>query len=414
MTATRIGETVAYHGDCIETMDTLIALGTQVDSIVTDPPYGLQFMGKEWDKLWRNKTDADQQYVEDNAGTLTSRARKLPDYAATDQRQMQTWHEEWAKRALQLLKPGGYLLAFSGSRTYHRMACAIEDAGFEVRDMLQWIYATGFPKSQNVERAVAMKTCTLPGRHFASSLPDPEKRLPDDHVCPVTLESEPWQGYGVNLKPAHEPIVMARKPLIGTVAANVMEHGTGAINIDACRVGTDVTVTRRNGNSGGEKFGRDERVGSWENPPGRFPANVLHDGSDEVLEAFAAFGERPGQIAAASTDPTTRKNQNVYGEMRRGSDAGPPRNDTGTAARFFYSAKASKKDRAGSKHPTVKPVALIEYLCKLVTRPGGTVLDPFAGSGTLGSAWPKSILIEREAEYYEDICRRLNDATSNN
>lgn len=133
-------------------------------------------------------------------------------------------------------------------------------------------------------------------------------------------------------------------------------------------------------------------------------------GADEVLEAFAAYGESKSRSnTGASTDPTTRKNQNVYGEMRRGSDAGPPRNDTGTAARFFYSAKASKKDRAGSKHPTVKPVALIEYLCKLVTRPGGTVLDPFAGSGTLGSAWPRSILIEREAEYYEDILRRLND-----
>src|SRR3546814_2095131 len=120
---------------------------------------------------------------------------------------------------------------------------------------------------------------------------------------------------------------MARKPLIGTVAENVTTHGTGAINIDACRVGADVTVTRRNGNSGGEKFGRDERVGSWENPPGRFPANVIHDGSDEVLEAFAAYGERPGQIAAASTNPDTRKNQNVYGEMRRGSNGSAPRGD---------------------------------------------------------------------------------------
>lgn len=164
---------------------------------------------------------------------------------------------------------------------------------------------------------------------------------------------------------------MARKPLIGTVAANVLTHGTGAINIDACRVGTDVLAAHTSGKNalmGGLKGGNDSASGH-ETPErtGRFPANVLHDGSDEVTTLL------------------------------------------GEPARFFYSAKASKKDRAGSKHPTVKPVSLIEYLCKLVTRPGGTVLDPFAGSGTLGSAWPRSILIEREAEYYEDILRRLND-----
>jgi site-specific DNA-methyltransferase (adenine-specific) len=198
---------------------------------------------------------------------------------------------------------------------------------------------------------------------------------------------------------------MARKPLIGTVAENVLAHGTGAINIDACRVPGTV---QKGAGSTGFGAGRDDNydlgTGRQYTDAGRFPANVIHDGSEEVLQAFPPA---PGQIAAASTNPDTRKTQNVYGDLRRGSNGAAPRNDQGTAARFFYSAKASAKDRAGSKHPTVKPIALISYLATLITPPGGVCLDPFAGSGTLAAAWPQSILIEREEEYYNDIMRRL-------
>lgn len=389
---TKVGETVAYNGDCLNVMDALIALGVTVDSIVTDPPYHLTgggtgtrgFMGKEWD-----------------GGDVAFNPA--------------TW-----RRCYDLLKPGGYLLAFSGSRTYHRMACAIEDAGFEIRDQLMWLYSTGFPKSHDVSKAIDKAAGAE--REVLSERPAygiGGNGILGGHAdgatakvtAPATDAAREWQGWGTALKPAHEPIVMARKPLIGTVAANVLAHGTGAINIDACRVAAPGVNLGRNNHARTDGTSyvvqREDRYIDNSGDKGRFPANVLHDGSDEVLEAFP---DARGQIAAASTNPETRKNQNVYGEMRRGSDAGPPRNDSGTAARFFYCAKASKKDRAGSKHPTVKPPDLIEYLCKLVTRPGGTVLDPFAGSGTLGSAWPRSILIEREAEYYDDILRRLNDA----
>jgi len=201
---------------------------------------------------------------------------------------------------------------------------------------------------------------------------------------------------------------MARKPLIGTVAENVLAHGTGAINIDACRVAAQGRPLReskseRSLNTYGDGLNGSRAAGSTD--LGRFPANVLHDGSDEVLEAFAAYGEGHARgnktVKYHEGKPATIQNAPVGGWER--GFAG----DSGTAARFFYAAKASKKDRNGSKHPTVKPVALIEYLCKLVTRPDGVVLDPFAGSGTLAAAWPRSILIEREAEYYADILRRL-------
>lgn len=296
-----------YLGDCIETMQMWLP-DESVDSVVTDPPYELKFMGKKWD----------------GSGIAFS----VPMWAET----------------LRTLKPGGVMLAFGGTRTYHRMVCAIEDAGFEIRDQIGWVYGSGFAKSHNGE----------------------------------------WGGTA--LKPAWEPIVVARKPLIGTVEANWRLYGTGALNIDGCRV-------------------------DGENPSttlGRWPANLIHDGSDEVL---AAFPNAPGQMANASSSSSSRNTQNVYGAMTRGNGRGDEpsgdsandgvvgfkmkpgarRGDAGSAARFFYCAKASKADRnAGlpdgvvNTHPTVKPTALCGYLQRLVTPAGGTTLDMFMGSGSFG------------------------------
>lgn len=380
MAAQRFGETVVYHGDCINVMQQLVSLGTLVDSVVCDPPYHLS-------TVKRFATGAPAQYGTDGLYQRASKGFMGKEWDGGDV----AFNPETWRRCYDLLKPGGYLLAFSGSRTYHRMACAIEDAGFEIRDQLMWLYGTGFPKSHDVSKAIDKAAgaerekvrvpaaqvrnpkATGAGRDGTEGATRPwiEAALRVGYHeksgdTPATDAAQQWEGWGTALKPSHEPIVMARKPLIGTVAENVLTHGTGAINIDACRVGIGdndrAEMTGRSGSSPSAIWGNAPHSG-WEPAAGRFPANVIHDGSL-----------------------------------------------TETWARYFYAAKASKADRAGSKHPTVKPVSLIEYLCKLVTRPGGVVLDPFAGSGTLAAAWPRSILIEREAEYYEDILRRLTCA----
>jgi site-specific DNA-methyltransferase (adenine-specific) len=268
------------------------------------------------------------------------------------------------------LRPGAYLLAFGGTRTWHRQAVAIEDAGFEIRDTIMWLYGSGFPKSHNA-----------------------------------------GDGWGTALKPAVEPIVLARKPLIGTVAANVAQFGTGAINIDASRLPDGgVLVTTGNG-----KRDRQDGYGMQGgiiggSPLGRWPANVIHDGSDEVEEAFAAFGEAPGQQFTVGPQHGKRDSVNVYGDYGE-RPLTLPRGDTGTASRFFYTAKASAADRAGSKHPTVKPTDLMRYLVQMVTPKGGTVLDPFAGSGSTGLAADQlgcdAVLIERDPGYAEDIQRKI-------
>ena len=237
-------------------------------------------------------------------------------------------------------------------------------------------------------------------------------------TAPATDAARQWSGWGTALKPAVEPIILARKPLIGTVAANVLAHGTGALNIDGCRVPSEGGKHREG------KPSQDRRYTSagatniaalpgprGGDPAGRWPANLIHDGSDEVLAAFPAA---PGQQGKASSNPDSPRTKSIYGELGRADDPMVPRGDTGSAARFFYSAKASKADRAGSKHPTVKPLALMRYLCRLVTPPGGTVLDPFAGSGTtLQAAVDEGFAafgIEREDEYVTDIRKRMGAA----
>lgn len=352
-----------HLGDCLDVLRTMP--DNSVYSIVTDPPYGLSFMGAKWDV----------------------------DVPGVD-----VWTE-----CLRVLKPGGHLLAFAGTRTQHRMACRIEDAGFHIRDMIAWVYGSGFPKSHNGE----------------------------------------WGGTA--LKPALEPITMARKPLIGTVEANWREHGTGALNIEACRVGSESTKVAKRGGSGAFPHEDDAwvpkevMVGSDE---GRWPANLIHDGSAEVLAVFPTTS--PSKIGVRDPNGTMGYH---------GGASGLPgvlggHNDTGSAARFFYEAKASKADRdeglhgfgkvsggfvsntsgqhmtrrdegyevspRANNHPTVKPTDLMRYLCRLVTPAGGTVLDPFMGSGSTGKGAVlegfQFVGIEREAEYLAIAQARIDHA----
>jgi DNA modification methylase len=404
------------HGDCVELMRAMPE--NSVDSIVTDPPYELSFMGKAWD----------------GAGIAYS---------------LVMWGE-----AFRVLKPGGHLLAFGGTRTYHRMACAIEDAGFEIRDSIHWVYGSGFPKSLNVGKAIdkaAGAEREVVGKRTHIGYPDGdgvahlsnakghfgqtiERR--HDITAPATAEAARWEGWGTALKPAHEPVVVARKPLSGTVAGNVLVWGTGGLNIDGCRVGTERTETRI---SGGKGFGANFRDDGWVPPAdsevrvnaGRWPANIVLDGA-----AAAALDQQSGE---ASYNP-----KGTFGKQRGNQPTDTPAafavrkdgdgvfgyGDRGGASRFFtqsdfgpddwpfvYQAKPSRRERnagldglpekhtdfggqgkpgagfnevthgkapqaAANHHPTVKPVALMRHLVRLVTPPGGTVLDPFAGSGT--------------------------------
>ncbi len=418
-------------GDCLERLRELPACS--VDACVTDPPYGLSFMGKAWDY---------------------------------DVPQVEVWRE-----VLRVLKPGGHLLAFAGTRTQHRMAVQIEDAGFEIRDLIAWVYGSGFPKSLDVSKAIDKldaseaqqarryrftewvrstgltakqideATGTNMGGHYTTAASQPaimtlehldavrhligevpewvececeirsvesenfkrrevvgqdtkarstsgKSALPTvggstvyeswNITAPATPAAQQWAGWGTALKPALEPITVARKPLVGTVAANVLEHGTGALNVDGCRVGTEGGCKAEEAYQGGDSqhcYGKglnDQRSPAVAGL-GRWPANLIHDGSDQPCELL------------------------------------------GDAARFFYCAKASKADRGeGNGHPTVKPTELMRYLCRLVTLPGGVVLDPFMGSGSTGKAAVLEgfsfIGIEREAEYLEIARQRVQAA----
>lgn len=431
-----IGNAALYLGDCLEVLRTMP--DCSVDSIVTDPPYGLKFMGKAWDY-------------------------EVPP-------------EEVWRECLRVLKPGGHLLCFAGTRTQHRMAVRIEDAGFEIRDMIAWVYGSGFPKSLDVSKAIdkamgAERTERLApkaghenfvGRDNMKALResgalsgeggfsrpwmhDPQK-VEDAHwdFAPATPEAQRWEGWGTALKPALEPITVARKPLADTVAANVRAHGTGALNIDGCRVGGNVDEMRgRSGTAatpGGDAVAyraHNADGGVWEpNISGRWPANLIHDGSEEVLAGFP--------MVKGGTAVRRNSGGNTFGGCRPKPTMGDMGyDDSGSAARFFYCAKASKADRdegldglaerkAGSlnmrtdshserngmttaprrnTHPTVKPTALMRYLCRLVTPPGGTVLDPFTGSGSTGKAARLEgfafIGIERESNYFDIACRRI-------
>ena len=358
-------------GNCLELLATLP--DNSVDSIVTDPPYELGFMGKSWD----------------NSGIA--------------------YNVELWSQALRVLKPGGHLLAFGGSRTYHRLASAVEDAGFEIRDQIMYLYGSGFPKSHNVSKAidkaagaerevVGSRPLTGNGKTMRSGFHQPdgtgagetEKQDVFEFTAPATPEAQQWQGWGTALKPAHEPIVVARKPLIGTVATNVLTYGTGALNIDGSRVETTekLSIGSNNRQNALVNFGmKDNKETQEQNLQGRWPANVIHDGSEEVLEGFPnTKGVVRKPTGKGILNPETGWNANSMIDTTVRGFA-----DSGSAARFFYCAKASKSERnAGLEnqnfHPTVKPIALMRYLVKLVTPPNGTVLDPFLGSGTTAVA----------------------------
>ena len=381
-------------GNCLERMRELP--DNSVDAIVTDPPYGLSFMGKKWDY-------------------------DVPSV------------EIWAE-CLRVLKPGGHLLAFAGTRTQHRMAVRIEDAGFEIRDMIAWVYGSGFPKSLDVSKAIdkaagaerdfvpvgdAVKRM-IPGadqNETGSWIKDNGREYQPGISKPATEAAQQWQGWGTALKPALEPITVARKPLIGTVAENVLAHGTGAINVDGCRIGDFVNTTpsgvdRRNAalaeagyRPGQYQMGQTTPSGAQ----GRWPANLIHDGSQLVLDLF------PETKSGALNQASVKANNRVYGQHDGYANPKQYGADTGSAARFFYCAKTAKKDRGeGNTHPTVKPTDLMRYLCRLVTQPGGVVLDPFMGSGSTGKAAMLEgfnfIGVELDSNYFEIAKKRIESA----
>lgn len=508
------------NGDCIEVMSNME--DCSVDSIVTDPPYGLSFMGKDWD-------DPSKMVGQVEWGTPGTHTR---GYVDVDMVKFQRWTEAWAKEAFRILKPGGHIISFAGSRTYHRMACAIEDAGFEIRDQIMWLYGTGFPKSLNVSKAID-KAAGHTGEVIGTEVVDVGMQGGNMHAGRQQMKQErevralsdtaaPWDGWGTALKPAHEPCVLARKPLVGTVAENVLEHGTGGINIDGCRIKTDDLQGKTYHNAqrndvniygGGKGIPQITLTG---NERGRWPANIVlthhpectHVGlktvksnghapalgkgspfggsndtereeyhiKSEVVEHWECVEECPVRIL----DQQAPSVGNAFSSQRKTDTTGGTGNSWSTssknvgdgngvfdglsgASKFFYCAKPSKSERnagleeleetarslvgqthwtnecgdcgrrwpqqesaclkcggelvresrnpptAKNHHPTVKPVDLMRYLCRLITPPGGVVLDPFMGSGTTGIAATNEgfrfIGIEMEEDYI-DIARR--------
>lgn len=429
-----VGESIVYAGSNLDILPTLA--DNSVDSIVCDPPYELGFMGKSWD----------------SSGIAYS---------------VELW-----KECLRVLKPGGHLLAFGGTRTWHRLAVAIEDAGFEIRDNIAWLYGSGFPKSHNISKAID-KLHGAERKVIGQKITGNARSDDGWHGGQITIEetssatddAKKWDGWGTALKPAHEPIVVARKPLIGTVAENVLTYGVGGLNIDASRVDYQSEADQASATPQGRVTqhvwyeDKTQIVPRNDNTKGRWPANIILDETTaELLDEQS--GIRPGM-----TSQRNSAGKNIYGgnafnkstttfpEFREGY------NDIGGASRFFYVAKASKRDRnegleevegkeIGSKgnglartcntcgatvldgcecpdrtfsnpvrknfHPTVKPTTLMAYLIKLVTPPNGIVLDPFAGSGSTGKAAIlngfKFIGIELTEDYLPIIEGRLNHA----
>lgn len=556
------GQVRVLHGDCLVVMAEMEP--ESVDAIVCDPPYGLEFMGKEWDRPWAVSADAAVGYKgrEDNL-TLPShrdgrnancrrcggRARGAkrctcaePQWdraPVQDMRDFQDWCEVWAKEALRVIKPGGYLLAFGGTRTYHRMACGVEDAGFEIRDSINWIYGSGFPKSLSVSKAIDKASGVerevgtqrtnvgMQGGNFAGG----GKSGHVDVTVATSAEAQKWDGWETALKPAHELIVVARKPLIGAVIENVLTHGTGAINIDATRISSDYSGPREGENSAERRYTEEgttdfaampgPRGGG---PKGRWPTNVVFSHAPQCQEVGTKRVKRSGGDVSGQ-EPSHTGETGIYGEYERqpfkshadadGKEAvadwhcvegcpiaeldrqsgvlksggegadGHIRNpdqtrnafaafagqavepgrlygDEGGASRFFptfagdpgfrYVAKASSSERnaglyelperpggvlegnadtdgarkIGARpdepvsptrnfHPTVKPVELMRWLIRLVTPPGGTMLDPFLGSGTTLLAaiaeQVKGIGIEKDPDYAELARERVTNAT---
>lgn len=379
-----------HRGDCLNVLDTLPA--NSVDAVITDPPYHLTSIVKRFG----GKGAAAAQHGTDGAFARASRGFMGQEWDGGD---VAFQVETWAK-VLRVLKPGGYMAAFSHARTYHRMACAIEDAGFDIRDQIEWLYGCAMPKSHNIARGID-KVLGVEGTLGGPRTPEHEGRKHkhaghavglrpwmSDPVAidrnnreyiPASPQAQAWQGAGTALKPGHEPAVLAIKPVeAGSYARQCLATGTGGLHIDAARVARD--VPKRTFSSG--------RSASKDLPLGRWPANVAHDGSPEVRAA----------LPEGAAD--------YFFEAVFGPDDYPEFD-------FHYSGKAGAADRVGSDHPTVKPQSLMRWLVRLLSIPGGVILDPFAGSGSTGWAAEREgrecVLIERDAAYSDHIERRIAD-----
>ena len=450
-------------GDCLDKLKELD--DNSVDSIVTDPPYGLGFMGKDWDTFDKSQFGKKGEEGENDLKNKKN-FKILPRYNTDG---LYDFTKDWAKECYRVLKPGGHLLSFAGSRTYHKICMGIEDAGFEIRDQLMWIYGSGFPKSMNVGMKVDEK---LGNKRKLIERPKSEQRPNADNSRDKNKDiggfamsdnkyksvgNSEWEGWGTALKPAHEPIVMARKPLSEkTVVDNVLEWGTGGINIDDSRIGTDEQLGRfqkdghgplspkhgfnNNSMSDGDKFIEG-------NPRGRFPANIIFD-----EEAGKILDEQTGILKSGFMKAGTQRimsegDANTYGHYDSDTTYNDTYGDSGGASRFFYCPKTSKTDRneglddfeeksrsdankmmgksgnfkTGSgndrttefknNHPTVKPTDLMLYLIRMVTPKGGTTLDPFMGSGSSGKAAVRGgfdfVGVEREEEYMKIAKARI-------
>ena len=415
------------NGDCIKEMQKLIDDGVQVDSVVTDPPYHLQSIVDRFGK----EGSAPAQFGTDGAFKRASTGFMGKEWDGGD---IAFCKETW-ELAMKLLKPGGHLLAFSASRNYHRMAVAIEDAGFDIRDQMMWLYGSGFPKSLNIGKAIdkrnGVQGDVIGTRKVTSS--DIGQKSGWNHLNTDRGDYEyreimnEYEGWGTALKPAHEPIVMARKPLSEkSIVDNVLKHGTGGINIDGCRIPygegnepipqleqgkTKVNSTKTMFDGQSLHKSNTEAVigGSLD---GRFPANVMHDGSDVIVNQF------PHTKSGKDVNPTDNGVSGFFGNEMGYYSKDANYGDEGSAARFFYCPKTSKSERHNADkntHPTVKPVELMKYLCRLVTPKGGTVLDPFMGSGSTGMAAKDEgfdfIGIEKDEEYFK-ICESRIKITS--
>lgn len=489
-------------GDCLETMATLP--DASVEAVVTDPPYGLEFMGNEWDRL----DGAGVEESSTSAGGAGAYSRSRIRYGREPGPAMQTWHEGWLREALRVLRPGGHIIAFSATRTYHRLAAAAEDVGFEVRDMLGWLYGSGFPKYHSVSRAIdgldAVKarreraleftawmrstgvtreeldaaTASNMGSHYLTAseqpavptqvmfdrmrplLPDPPERILElvrertiesenvknrpkvgtrraqdlrcsrpvpvaaqgiavtprrelDITDPATDEARLWDGWTTALKPALEPCLLGRKPFKWSTAENVLEHGTGALNVGGCRIPSPdanlSSVQRSQTASDGDTVTLNipGHTQDTYHRDGRYPANILHDGSGEVIELLGEAARFFFSAKAAKAE----KNAGCNGlEVRQAVGGGGIAN--ASAAGAYGSVKAPGRNH----HPTVKPLSLMRYLCRMVTPPGGTVLDPFTGSGSTGIAALREgfgfIGCERSEEYLEIARARITHAVT--
>ena len=436
------GSTI-YNGDCLVVMDNMNKCS--VDSVVTDPPYHLTSIVERFGK----QGSAPAKFGTDGAFARASKGFMGKEWDGGDI----AFRQETWRKCFELLKPGGHLIAFSGSRTYHRMAVAIEDAGFEIRDQCIWLYGSGFPKSLNIGKQIdklnGVQGEILNTRKVTSSDIGQKSgwnKLNTDRGDYEYREIlNDWEGWGTALKPAHEPMVLARKPIEEkSVAENVLKHGVGGINIDGCRVQcepddnivrperteaqaynffrggeedqTNVRKTTQRQPRNEQSVWTDNNSGmkaegsmfADADPRGRYPSNVMHDGSKAVQDIFpyTKSGKMKQHIEGGQ--------YNVYGKMY-------PRDvetigDEGSASRFFYTAKTNQAERnagANNTHPTVKPVELMKYLVRLVTPKNGLVLDPFMGSGSTGMAAREEDLqfigIEKEEEYYEIAKARIKN-----